>query len=80
MSDLVLEDPVHVLSAAVAFRDHRHELVLPKPSIHKGVHKGGCQVLAGGVHSWARRCSPLCQMGFVHLRVHRQGLSVRNQV
>lgn len=73
MSDLVLEDPVHILSAAVAFRDNCHELVLPKPSIHEGVHKSGCQILAGRVYSWARWCSPLCQMGLVHLRDHEQG-------
>lgn len=71
MSDLVLEDPVHILSAALAFGDNCHELVLPESSIYKGVHKGGCQILAGGVHSWARRCSPLCQMGLVHLRHHQ---------
>ena len=67
MSYLVFEDPVHIFSAAFAFRDDCHELVLPKTSIYKGVDKGGCQVLAGGVHRWPRRRTPLCQMGLVHL-------------
>ncbi len=65
---LVLEDPVHILSA-VGLRNDCHQLVLPKASIDKGIDKGGCKVLASRVYSWSRGRSPLCQMRLVHLQV-----------
>ncbi len=65
---LVLEDPVHVLSA-IGLRNDRHQLVLPKASIDKGIDEGGCKVLASRVYSWSRGRPPLCQMRLVHLQV-----------
>ena len=65
---LVLEDPVHILSA-VGLRNDCHQLVLPKASIDKGIDKGGCKVLASRVYSWSGRRPPLCQVRFVNLQV-----------
>ena len=65
---LILEDPVHILSA-VGLRNDCHQLVLPKASIDKGIDKGGRKVLASRVYSWSRGRPPLCQMRLVNLQV-----------
>ena len=60
-TDLVLEDPVYILTAIVV-RDDCHQLVLSKASIDKGVDECGCQILTSRVHSRAGGYSAFCQV------------------